>query len=282
MHYRTLISVEDFLMSGLPPDWLVIDCRFDLANVRWGEAAYRESHIPGAYFAHLDHDLSGSRRAGAGRHPLPDLRQFAERLGQWGLRRNSQVVVYDQDNGSYAARLWWMLRLMGHETVALLDGGWSAWRAAGGAGESSVPRLQSRSYEARPGSGWVTSRQIERNLSVDRYLLVDARSSERFRGEREPIDPVAGHVPGARNWPFTRNLQKNGLFLAADTLRGQWEVFLDGRAPGSVVHMCGSGVTACHNLLAMEVAGLAGSGLYVGSWSEWISDGRRPVAVGAE
>ncbi len=281
MDYRTTIAAQDLVASGVPPDWVLIDCRFDLADQSWGESGYRQAHIPGAKYAHLDRDLSGGVTADTGRHPLPGWRQFAERLGQWGVHPNAQVMVYDQDSGGYAARLWWMLRAIGHDRVALLDGGWRAWLSAGGAEEVSVPPLRAGSYVPRPGSGWVTTAQLERELVGGACVLVDARSGARFRGEHEPIDPVAGHVPGAVNRPHTENLSPDGSFLPSTELATQWGLLLEGRAPGSVVHMCGSGVTACHNLLAMELAGLTGSRLYVGSWSEWIATRRRPVATGA-
>lgn len=278
MHYRTLVSVDDLARTGLPPDWVLIDCRFDLADSAWGEAAYRESHIPGAFYAHLERDLSGPVTQGTGRHPLPPWPLFAERLGRWGIHPQTQVVVYDRHHGACACRLWWMLRALGHENVALLDGGWGAWLDSGGATEAGLPGLRAVNFIIRPGSGWITTSQVEQNLSTNQLLLVDARSVERFRGEQEPIDPVAGHVPGAINRPYTDNLVDGTLFLPSNELRGQWEALLGGRAPETVVHMCGSGVTACHNMLAMEIAGLGGSALYVGSWSEWITDRRRPVA----
>ncbi|UCE77006.1 MAG: sulfurtransferase [Gammaproteobacteria bacterium] len=279
MHYGTIITARDLLRPGPSPDWVVIDCRFELADPAWGESAYRLGHIPGAFFAHLDKHLCGAVTRGSGRHPLPDWRRFAERLGQWGIRPATQVVVYDQHNGAYAARLWWMLRALGHENAAVLDGGWSAWLRAGGAEDAPVPPLRSGRYEARCGSGWVTAARLEQELASGDCVLVDARSAERYRGEQEPIDPVAGHVPGALNRPYTENLKRNETFRSATVLRAQWTALLGGRAPGSVVHMCGSGVTACHNLLAMEIAGLSGSRLYAGSWSEWIADSARPVAV---
>ncbi len=281
MHYDTIIGAQDLATAGPAPDWVVIDCRFDLADPAWGAYAYYRGHIPGAFFAHLDRHLCGAATRGTGRHPLPDWSRFAARLGQWGIRPTTQVIVYDQHNGSYAARLWWMLRALGHEKAALLDGGWSAWLRAGGAEEVLVPPLRSGRYEAHCGSGWVTTARLQQQLDNGSCVLVDARSAERFRGEHEPIDPVAGHVPGALNRPYTENLGRDEIFRPAVALRTDWSALLDGRAPESVVHMCGSGVTACHNLLAMEVAGLTGSRLYAGSWSEWIADPARPVAVGA-
>lgn len=278
-HYRTLVPVADCLSQLHAPDWVAIDCRFQLAEPQWGLEAYREGHLPGAHFADLERDLSGHVGAGSGRHPLPDWRRFAESLARWGVRHQSQVVLYDQGGGAFAARLWWMLRAVGHERAAVLDGGWPAWLAAGGAQSRETPLAGGSAVQFHPGTGWVTSEAVERNLVEPRFLLVDARSAERFAGLSEPIDPVAGHIPGARNRPFELNLADNGCFLAPAALRTQWLECLDGVECGDVVHMCGSGVTACHNLLAMEHAGLGGSRLYVGSWSEWLRERRRPVAT---
>ena len=281
MHYRTLITVADFPELDCAPDWVVIDTRFDLSDRNLGEAGYREGHVPGAHYAHLERDLSGPVMPDTGRHPLPQWHEFAELLGQWGVHPDSQVIVYDQDNGAYAARLWWMLRAVGHQQVAVLEGGWSAWLAAGGRVSTSTPTLESGDFKLLPGSGWVTSAELQNCMGKDGCLLVDARSRERFAGECEPVDPVAGHVPGAVNRPYTDNLQADGSFHSAEILRDQWSAILEGRAPAGVVHMCGSGVTACHNMLAMEVANLPGSRLYVGSWSEWIRADDRPVATGS-
>jgi thiosulfate/3-mercaptopyruvate sulfurtransferase len=213
---------------------------------------------------------------------LPDWRDFADRLSRWAIHRDTQVVVYDQGSGAYASRLWWLLRVAGHPRVAVLDGGWAAWRAAGGPSADAVPPAGSRPVQLSAGTGWVTTEQVERNLGSAGLLLVDARSRERFAGVKEPLDPVAGHVPGALNFPFEQNLGSAGTFRRPEELRELWRGFLQERPPGAVVHMCGSGVTACHNLLAMEVAGLHGSRLYVGSWSEWICAGTRPVATGKD
>ncbi len=280
MHYHTLIKPGDLMRSDFAPNPVIIDCRFDLANKGWGESNYRAAHIPGAHYAHLERDLSGPVRLDTGRHPLPDWQDLAARLGQWGVRANTQVIVYDQDSGAYAARLWWMLRAAGHQRVAVLDGGWAAWLAGSGVQDAAVPPLQAPTFRLRPGGGWLTTEQVEQNLTSGRQLLVDARGVERFAGGQEKIDPVAGHIPGALNRPFTENLCRDGTFLSRELLKKQWLQLLQGRASGSVVHMCGSGVTACHNLLAMELSGLTGSRLYVGSWSEWIRGGNRPVAVG--
>ncbi len=281
-YYDTLMPVATCIEHCLSADWRLIDCRFDLGDKTWGGQAYRESHIPGAYYAHLETDLSGTPGGDSGRHPLPDWKDFADRLGRWGIRRDTQVVVYDQGSGAYAARLWWLLRAAGHQRVALLDGGWAAWRAAGGPSTDIAPSAGIHSVQLSPGSGWVTTEELERSLGRADLVLVDARSYERFAGLKEPIDPVAGHVPGALNFPFEQNLGSAGVFRDSRELGELWRGFLQGCAPGSVVHMCGSGVTACHNLLAMEVAGLYGSRLYVGSWSEWIRDDRRPIATGKD
>ena len=279
-HYDTLISAAACTRRCVGADWRFIDCRFDLADKGWGMQAYRESHVPGAYYAHLEENLSGMPDADSGRHPLPEWQAFADSLVRWGVYRDTQVVVYDQGSGAFAARLWWLLRAVGHVRVAVLDGGWAAWQSAGGPQSDGVPHPRTRAVELSPGRGWVTTAQVEASLSRGDFLLVDARSSERFAGEREPIDPVAGHIPGAVNFPFERNLDANGLFRSAGDLGELWSGCLSGRPAETVVHMCGSGVTACHNMLAMEVAGLPGSRLYVGSWSEWIRADTRPVARG--
>lgn len=279
-YYDTLITAEACLRSCAAPDWRIIDCRYDLAVPDWGGQAYRESHIPGAYYAHLDQDLSGQPTEESGRHPLPGWRTFADRLGRWGLCPEHQVVVYDQGSGAFAARLWWLLRAAGHRRAAVLDGGWAAWQAAGGTSSDRLPAEHARHISLTPGSGWVTTEDVERNLYSNEFLLVDARSSERFSGQREPIDPVAGHIPGAVNFPCETNLSAAGVFLPPEELRERWSARLKSVPASAVVHMCGSGVTACHNLLAMEVAGLSGSRLYVGSWSEWLRNSAHPVATG--
>ena len=281
-YYDTLISVATCIQHCTAADWQVIDCRFDLGDTSWGAQAYRESHIPGAHYAHLETDLSGVSDSHSGRHPLPDWQDFADRLSRWGIHRDTQVVVYDQGSGAYAVRLWWLLRAVGHLRAALLNGGWAAWQAAGGPCADAVPPAGSRPVQLSPGSGWVTTEQVQHNIGSADFLLVDARSRERFAGLKEPIDPVAGHVPGALNFPFEQNLDPAGFFRRPPELRELWRELVRGYPPTAVVHMCGSGVTACHNLLAMELAGLHGSRLYVGSWSEWIRSDRRPVATGKD
>ena len=267
----------------------LIDCRFDLSRPDWGATAYAAGHIPGAVYAHLDHDLSGAVTPESGRHPLPSHEAFAATLGRLGVDRGVQVVAYDQGNGAYAARLWWLLRWMGHSRVAVLNGGFAAWQQAA-LPVSTAPVSRLANFERAPADGAATAAAVTTaelqgmvgagDLSSARRALVDARGADRFAGQNETIDPVAGHIPGARNHPFTRNLAAGGHFLGAAELREQWLRTLDGRPPETVIAMCGSGVTACHNLLALEVAGLPGGRLYAGSWSEWIRDPRRPIAVG--
>lgn len=259
-------------------DLIIVDCRHDLARPEWGAEAYAAGHIPGAVFAHLDRDLSGPVRPSSGRHPLPDLGRFGALLGGWGIDSRVQVVAYDQGGGAIAARLWWMLRFLGHERAAVLDGGFAAWRSAGLPVSTEAARVRPRRFLSAPQAAWVaTAEDVARGLERGEIVLVDARSADRFAGRNETLDPVAGHIPGARNHPFTRNLDADGRLLSAEALRKLWHETLGGAPPARVVSMCGSGVTACHNLLALERAGLPGARLYVGSWSEWCRDPARPV-----
>ncbi len=276
MSSGTLVSTAE--LAG-HPEWRVFDCRHDLAQPDLGEQQYREAHIPGASFAHLDRDLSAKREGRGGRHPLPYPGAFIAWVGQQGVTAADQVVCYDGGMGTYAARLWWMLRWIGHTAAAVLDGGFAKGQAEGRPVTAEVPRFPHSSYPVRlhadraVGIGYV-----ERHLHDT--LLLDARSPERFRGEQEPIDPVAGHIPGARNRFNAANVRPDGTFKAADELRADFLGVLGKHAPESVVSYCGSGVAACHNLLAMEIAGLAGARLYAGSWSDWISDPKRAIAKG--
>jgi thiosulfate/3-mercaptopyruvate sulfurtransferase len=280
--FTTLIDTASLAELLGRDDLALFDCRFELGKPAWGEGEYAQSHIPGAQYLHLDRDLSSAITTSSGRHPLPDPHGFAQRLAALGARSDSQIVAYDQGNGAHAARMWWLARWIGHQRVAVLDGGFAAWRAAGLAVEHAR-------REPRPGALEV---QLDAGAAVDSgtvddlrrrsgTLLVDARSAERFAGRNESIDPVAGHVPGARNLPFGGNLGADGKFLPPEALRRRFEVLLGSQPAGALVAMCGSGVTACHNLLALEHGGLGGARLYAGSWSEWIRDPRRPVATGS-
>jgi thiosulfate/3-mercaptopyruvate sulfurtransferase len=257
--------------------WRIFDCRHDLANPDLGEQQYREGHIPGALFAHLDRDLSGRKTGTNGRHPLPERGAFIAWLGRQGLQLSDQVVCYDAGSGAMAARLWWMLRWVGHESVAVLDGGLAKWVAEKRPVSRDVPRFPETKYpERRAGVVALDVAEVEKNLR--RMLLLDARAPVRFRGEQEPIDPVAGHIPGAANRCSAENISAQGTFKPAGELRKEFQAILGGRDPSEAVHYCGSGVAACHNLLAMEIAGLPGGKLYAGSWSEWSADPKRPVA----
>lgn len=280
MPWTTIIDSETLAVHVQNPGWVVCDCRFDLGDPPAGERAYAEAHIPGAYYMHLDRDLSGPREANSGRHPLPDPARLAQRLGDLGIDDQTQVVAYDQAGGMIAARLWWLLRWLGHEAVAVLDGGWQGWCSAQHPVSTLAAERPPRRFVPRADAhAWLSSADLQRHLAAQSVTLVDARNAARFRGEQEPIDPVAGHVPGALNRPCQDNLDAAGYMRAPEALRRDFQAVLGGAAT-DVVHMCGSGVTACHNLLAMEMAGLPGSRLYVGSWSEWIRDPARPIATG--
>lgn len=281
MTYTTLISTETLHQQLKHLDWVIVDCRFSLADTEAGAKSYRHGHIPHARYAHLDDDLSSAITDFTGRHPLPDFALLAKKLGDWGIANTSQVVVYDDAGGAFAGRLWWLLRCMGHEKVAVLDGGIKQWQQQGLPITTTLPIVKPATF--RPyinDAEWLNAIQVQNNLAKKSICLIDARTPVRYRGEQEPVDPVAGHIPGALNRVFQLNLDSNGLFLSAEKLREQFKQLIGNTSPQHVVHMCGSGVTACHNLLAMEHAGLTGSKLYAGSWSEWIRNKNRPVARG--
>jgi thiosulfate/3-mercaptopyruvate sulfurtransferase len=281
VNFATLLRPADLMGHLADPNWLVLDCRFELSDPGAGERAWAAGHIPGAVHAHLDRDLSGPVTASTGRHPLPDRGAFAATLSRWGIQPVTQVVAYDASSGMFAARLWWMLRWAGHDRVAVLDGGLQGWTAAGGALDRSVQQRQPVRFEpAWRDDRVVATDELAPMIGRGDCVLVDARGPDRFEGRVEPIDPVAGHVPGAVNHPCQRNLDADGRFLPPAQLLERWRDTLGGRAPASAVCMCGSGVTACHDLLALEHAGLSGARLYAGSWSEWIRDPGRPVARG--
>lgn len=280
--YATLMTATELFDCLHDRDLRLFDCRHDLAEPEAGAQAYADGHIPGAQFLHLDRDLSGPLSGRNGRHPLPDPDRLAKRLGECGVSKSSQVVVYDEFGGVFAARLWWLLRWLGHDRVALLDGGLAAWWAAGLPSTPASEAIPSSSFDYRLRPDTVDVGFVESNLRTREVLLIDARGPDRFRGENETLDPVAGHIPGAVNRHFKLNLNEDGRFKPAGRLREEFRSVLGERDPHTVVHSCGSGVTACHNLLAMEVAGLHGSRLYAGSWSEWCSDPSRPIASGPE
>lgn len=274
----TLVSTDE--LAAHLADWAVVDCRFDLQNPQWGREQYRAAHVPGAVYVSLNDDLSARTTGTNGRHPLPSVETLVATFSRLGIDRSTQVVAYDQDAGPYASRLWWTLRYLGHDAVAVLDGGWAKWSREGRAARGGD--------ESRPSSVFVAAPRSELRVDVagiadairTRRLLIDARAPERYEGRVESIDRVAGHIPGAVNHFFKRNLSDEGTMLPPETLRARFEQLLGDRRPEQAVMYCGSGVTACHNLLAMEHAGLSGTPLYAGSWSEWSSDPERPVETG--
>jgi thiosulfate/3-mercaptopyruvate sulfurtransferase len=284
MTYQTLISASELKSRAQYLNIVVVDCRHDLTNPAYGREAYAAGHLPQARFAHLDELLSGAKTDAAGRfhgrHPLPDRQQFVQAMRELGINNDTQVVAYDAHGGMYAARLWWLLRWIGHSDVAVLDGGMAAWQALGETLTSEVPEaavtgnIQDLSSLVKT----VDAQALLDNLKSQTLQVVDARAPDRFRGENETIDAVGGHIPGAKNRFFKDNLQADGHFKSATQLREEWLSVVGD--PQAAVMQCGSGVTACHNLLALEVAGLPGAHLYPGSWSEWSSDPQRPVATG--
>ncbi len=277
MNGSTLVSTAE--LADNYQKWRVFDCRHDLLKPGLGEQQYRENHIPGALFASLERDLSGRKTGANGRHPLPEPQDFEKWLEKTGLAPKDQVVCYDAGNGSMAARLWWMLRWIGHDKVAVLDGGFAKWTKEGRPVTIDVPVFTPLNYPIK----------LHANMAVDvagvqtdlnKHFLLDARAPARYRGEQEPIDPVAGRIPGAKNRFNLDNLSAQGTFKDPEELKKDFQSVLQGRSPSDVIHYCGSGVAACHNLLAMEVAGLKGGKLYAGSWSEWSRDPKRPQERG--
>lgn len=284
-HFTTLISAANLAerLETAKDSIYVVDCRFDLADVTAGERAYAEGHLPGAHYFHLDRDMSGPKTGTNGRHPLPARDTLARHFGERGIANGVQVVAYDAHGGMYAARLWWLLRWLGHDSVAALDGGIDAWTALGLPLVTDTPTESPQAFaHGAPLAVTIDAAGIERNLNTRELIVVDARATDRYRGENETIDPVGGHIPGARNRPFKDNLSANAHFKPAHTLRDEYHAVLGDTTPERIVMQCGSGVTACHNLLAMEVAGMHGAALYGGSWSEWSSDPSRPVATGPQ
>ncbi|QSX77297.1 sulfurtransferase [Agrilutibacter solisilvae] len=283
MVWNTLVQAETLSVALSRPDVVVLDCRFSILAPAAGEDAYQQSHVPGAFYAHLERDLSDmSRRGqGEGRHPFPNAQDFTARLSRWGITPQHHVVAYDDGDGAQAARLWFLMRLLGHEKVAVLDGGWARWKAQMLPTTHEIPRATPARYAGQfDARRLLDAQQVQAHLAANE-LLVDARGADRFRGENEMIDPVAGHVPGAVSRPFVQNL-RDGRFKPVAELADEFRALLQGRSPDQLVAMCGSGVTACHHILAMERAGLKGARLYTGSWSGWIEDPRRPVARDVE
>lgn len=283
--FKTLISASDLATRIDDPQWVVVDCRHDLMNLAAGREGYAIGHLPHAVFADIETVLSGAKRGidgvFLGRHPLPEKEALADALRSFGIGDDMQVVAYDAHGGMFAARLWWLLRWLGHEAVAVLDGGMAAWQSLGRPLSTEVLVKPRGTLTVRaPFVPTVTVREVMDNLESGQRIVIDARAADRFRGENETIDPVGGHIPGARNRFFKDNLQADGRFKDADQLRAEFGALVDD--PAQAIMQCGSGVTACHNLLALEVAGMPGAALYPGSWSEWVGDPARPVAKGAD
>ena len=278
MAFKTLISTDALAARLADPDFVIVDCRFKLGDVSWGEEAWRAGHIPGATYAHLDRDLSGPMTGTNGRHPLPSVAVLGQTFGRFGITSGKQVVAYDQDSGMFASRLWWLLRWLGHDAVAVLDGGFAKWLAEGHPASTEAAARGAAEFHAAP--------RMDMTIGVDEvaahaqdadWRIVDSRAPERYRGEVEPIDPVAGHIPGATNYFFQWNIDERGTFRTPEDLRARLAPYINDVPPDHIVCYCGSGVQACHNLLALEHAGVSGTKLYPGSWSQWVTDPSRPV-----
>jgi len=261
----------------------LVDCRFSLADTDWGRNEHRKGHIPGAVYAHLDEDLSGKISPGiTGRHPLPDPQVFIKKLEGWGINKNDRVVVYDQSHGGLAARFWWMLRWIGHDKTVVLDGGWAEWSKMNLPVSTEIPEIEVSSFEGEANPQMVIEmKEIANWIEEPSKTIVDARAHVRYTGEKEPIDPVAGHIPSALSLPFLENISESGRWKSAENLRQRFAEYITGRSDQTAVY-CGSGVTACHNILALELAGYPGTRLYPGSWSEWVISGENAVKIGVE
>lgn len=282
MSYTTVVAAAELAeyLTDPPsdPQWRIIDCRFDLSQPEAGEAAYQESHIPGALYAHLDHDLSGPVTETSGRHPLPDPDRLAVTFGAWGIGPDTQVVCYDAQANAYASRLWWLLRWMGHSRVAVLDGGLEQWEEEKRPLDNLTPHVAPAEFRGKPNPHLLISTdELASLLGNNDNCLIDARAPERYSGEKEPIDSRAGHIPGAINLPYRTNLDSCDCYLPPEALKKMYQRVIGDSSPDQCILMCGSGVTACHSLIALEMAGLSGAKLYAGSWSEWIRDPQRPV-----
>lgn len=281
MRYTTLVSTEQLAQHSDDQNWIIFDCRFTLTNREAGLVSYRHGHIPGAQYVHLSDDMSSPVTQHSGRNPLPDVKIFSEKLSNWGVDSTKQVVVYDDSFGSMAVKMWWLLRWLGHANVALLDGGLPKWIKEKRAITAATPKLAPAKFLAQQHQEMQASVAEVEQARLERCrLIIDARTEQRFSGEREPLDKVAGHIPGSINWVFEENLDFDGTYLPADELRAAYLKLLNGVKPEQVIHACGSGITACHNMLAMEIAGLPSGKLFAGSWSEWITNPARPIATG--
>ncbi len=284
MSYTTLITTDELSHHLSDPDWVIFDCRFSLADAERGRRDYQKSHIFKAIYAHLNADLSSPIVPGhSGRHPLPDVATISQFFSQSGLDQTSQVIAYDDAGGAIAARVWWLLRWLGHDAVAILDGGWPKWTAENRPTTDTVPAPTPRVFVPQVRSEmWLTTDQVVSHLDDPHFKLIDSRSADRYRGENETIDPIAGHIPGAISAPFADNLNPDGTFKPTDQLRARFKSLLGDTPADHTAFYCGSGITAVHNLIALKQAGLGEAKLYAGSWSEWITDSSRPLSTGAE
>jgi thiosulfate/3-mercaptopyruvate sulfurtransferase len=280
MILTALVDTETLARHLGDPDWVVFDCRHDLAAPERGRAEYAKSHISGARFVHLDEDLSAPKSGRNGRHPLPYPEELTRKLEEAGVDSRKQIVAYDAQGGMVAARLWWLLRWLGHLPVAVLDGGWNQWLSEGRPQSAEIPQADPTRFKGSPRAIEVNAESVRSHLGDATLFLLDARAPDRFRGQNETIDPVGGRIPGARNRFYRDNLDASGRFKTPELLKEEFRAVLGASGPEDVVNYCGSGVSACHNLLAMEIAGLRGARLYPGSWSEWIADPSRPIASG--
>ena len=279
MSYKTIINYKDLMLNIDNRDFVIFDCRCDIKDSKYGIESYTEGHIKNSIFVDTDSDLASKKTTSSGRHPLPDPELLASKLAQWGLSSDKQAIVYDDVSGAFASRMWWTLKWMGHEKVAVLDGGLEEWIKQGGKLVTTQTTFERGTFTAAVNDSMqVLLDEVEDAQYKMGRIIIDARSKERYQGLKDPVDPVAGHVPGAVSHPFKNNLTNDGIFKPSTELRHIYSKILADTPISSVISMCGSGVTACHNILAMEIAGLSGAKLYVGSWSEWITDSSRPIA----
>ena len=282
MAHEKTISIEALTENLNNPDWIIFDCRFSLKDAAEGLKSYKQGHIPGALFADMDKDLSSSVTATSGRHPLPDPDELIDKLQNWGVNNSSQIICYDDVSGAYAARMWWLLKWLGHDDVAVLDGGIKKWTEKNLNIETEIQARPKGCFKGAANDDmWVDINFIQQQLEQNNINLLDARTRDRFTAKDTKTDPVPGHIPGAVSFPFVENINKHGLFLSVAELKQRYEKLFGEQENKEVINMCGSGVTACHNLLAMQIAGLPMTRLYVGSWSEWIKEKGRPVATGS-
>ena len=281
MTYQTIISVEDLNKNLNTQDWLIFDCRFILKDPEGGLKKFNQGHIPGAQYVDMDKDLASPMTSTSGRHPLPNPEELINKLQSWGVNNSSQIICYDDMSGAFAARMWWLLKWLGHNNIAVLDGGIEKWTAKNVPLETDTQQRAAGSFSGQANNDmWVNVEFVQKELEQDKINLLDARSVERFTAKDTKTDPVAGHVPGAMSYPFAENLSKQGVFLPSEELHKRFTPIVSNPENKELINMCGSGVTACHNLLAMSIAELPMTRLFVGSWSEWIKDKSRPVATG--